>query len=42
MSRILRLIETPRDDRLAKIGDALGVLALFAMGFAALHLPVFA
>jgi hypothetical protein len=42
MRRILRLIDTPRDNRIAMLGDALGVLALFAMAYAALHLPVLA
>jgi hypothetical protein len=42
MRRILRTIQQPRDDRTALIGDALGVIALFFLAYAALHLPLVA
>jgi len=40
MRRILRSMTETRDDRIAMIGDAAGVVALFALAYAALHLPL--
>ena len=40
MRRILRQLDNPQDDRLAMIGDALGVVALFALLYGALYIPL--
>lgn len=40
MRRILRTMTEKRDSRFAMLADALGALAVFAMAFAALHLPL--
>ncbi len=40
MRRILRSMAETRESRLAILGDAAGVVALFAMAYAALHLPL--
>jgi hypothetical protein len=42
MRRILRQIDEPRDERLALLTDAAGVIALFVLFYAALHLPLIA
>lgn len=42
MRRILRSLTKPQDHRLMMIGDALGILALFGLAYAALHLPLMA
>lgn len=41
MRRIFRQIHDPRDERLAMLSDAVGVVALFGLFYGALHLPLF-
>ncbi|WP_255402878.1 hypothetical protein [Pararhodobacter sp. CCB-MM2] len=40
MRRILRQLDDPRDDRLAMLSDALGVVALFVLLYGALYIPL--
>ena len=41
MRDLFRTLTRP-NDRLAMVADALGVLSIFAIAYAALHLPLFA
>ncbi|WP_286174177.1 hypothetical protein [Rhodobacter sp. NTK016B] len=40
MRHLLRQISAPRDERFAMASDAVGVVALFVLFYAALHLPL--
>lgn len=42
MHHIIRIKSAARSERASMVADAIGMLALFALTYAALHLPMFA